>query len=649
MCGLAGFLDARHGLDPGLYEAVAAGMAERLAHRGPDGRGTWTDPAAGLGLGFRRLAILDRSAAGHQPMPSSCGRFVLAFNGEIYNHTALRRELGRGAAPWRGHGDSEVLLAAVARWGFVQALHRLDGMFAIALWDRHERRLWLARDRMGEKPLYYGKVGGTVLFASELKALSAHPVWSGLIDPAVIPLFLRYAYVPSPWSIFAGIRKLPAGHYLSIDSTGEIAAAQAYWSSWNEAAAAGARPFAGDIAAAADRLQALIDASVARRMTADVEVGAFLSGGVDSSVVVAAMQKARPGRVRTFAIGFPGSPGDESVHAEAVARHLGTTHTTLPVGARECLRVVPDLPLIYDEPFADSSQIPTALLCAMTRPHATVALSGDGGDELFNGYPRFASVASTWARTAHASPLRRRLACGLAMIGPAWGSFGHRLQKRAERHRHGTLEAFYASHMSRWRDHDRLTRPARLPRTLFDEPAPGAASVEQSLMLIDAATYLPDGLLVKVDRASMAVGLEVRAPFLDHELARFAWSLPPALAVAPGAKRVLLEGLYERVPRALVDRPKQGFAPPIGDWLNDGLRSWAEDLLSPVRLRRRGLVAADVVARRWQEHRSGRRDWGHALWSVLMLEAWLDHAAGAMAAPVEVRGPLPAAPAPVPG
>ena len=421
-----------------------------------------------------------------------------------------------------------------------------------------------------------------------------------------------------------------AGHHVGVSATGEIGEVEAYWPLRQVACGAAARPFPGSLKEAADRLEGLIDTAVASRLEADVPVGAFLSGGIDSSLIVAAMTRARSGPVRSFAIGFPGSAGDESRHAAAVARHLGTKHTTLEVGPEDCLAVVPRLPAIYDEPFADTSQVPTALLCTLTRPHAVVALSGDGGDELFGGYARFATVARLWAKAATEPAARRKLARrASALLGRCHGPVAHRLQKSAERSRHVSLGTFYASHMSRWRDHDGLIRDAARPRTLFDDPVPGAPSLEQSLMLIDTATYLPDDLLVKMDRASMAVGLEVRAPLLDHKIAEFAWSLPPALAVAPGPKAVLREVLYRRVPSALVDRPKQGFSPPVGEWLNQGLRAWADDLLSPARLARRGLLAPVPVARRWSEHRRGARDWTHALWAVLMLEAWFDHAAAA--------------------
>jgi asparagine synthase (glutamine-hydrolysing) len=620
MCGIAGFLDPGRRCDPARYAAIAEDMAAQLAHRGPDDRGAWSDADAGIALGFRRLAILDLSSAGHQPMLSADGDLVMIFNGEIYNHRSLRAEL---PGPWRGHSDSEVLLAAVARWGFAAALARIEGMFATAIWDRRRRLLHLARDRFGEKPLYWGWSGGVLLFGSELKALARHPSWTGALDRGALGLFLAQAYLPGPYSAYAGIAKLPPGGFVTIDATGAATPGR-YWSAVERAKAAAAAPFAGNLAAATERLEALIDRSVALRLEADVPVGVFLSGGIDSSTVVAAMQHARPGQVRSFAIAFPGARLDEAPYAAAVARHLGTAHTELRVSEADCLAVLPRLPELWDEPFADASEIPTAALCRVTRGEVTVALSGDGGDELFGGYPRYAVVAAAWRRVA---PHSRRRAAARRFVGALDGANGRlarRLRKLAERWTHDDAASLYRDHVSRWRPGDGLTPGLPRPASPFDVPLPeGPASLEQRFMLLDALTYLPDDLLVKVDRASMAVGLEARAPLLDHHIAEFAWSLPPALLFEGGGKRVLREVLYRRVPRALVDRPKQGFEPPIGDWLRGGLRDWADDLLSPARLARSGMVEPRVVAARWREHRSGRRSWAYPLWTVLMLEAWL--------------------------
>jgi len=633
MCGIAGFLDPGRRLDPRSYDAVAGAMADRLIHRGPDDRGVWCDTEAGIGLGFRRLAILDLSSAGHQPMLSRDGGLVMLFNGEIYNHAALRAAL---PGPWRGHSDSEVLLAAIQHWGFAAALERLEGMFAIALWDRRLRRLSLARDRFGEKPLYWGRVGGAVLFASELKALACHPSWTGALDPGALGLFLARAYVPAPYSAFAGIGKLPPGTSVAIDADGAAKAPKPYWSASERAASAAATPFAGDLAGAADRLEALIDDAVGLRMEADVPVGVFLSGGIDSSTVVAAMQRRRAG-VRSFSVAFPDPRYDESRHAAAVARHLGTLHTELSVSEADCLSVLPRLPEIYDEPFADASQIPTAALCRVTRGEVTVALSGDGGDELFGGYSRYAAAAARWRKRAGQSVLRAAAQPLATMLAGRQGRVARRLRKLVDAASHASPVSLYSDEMSRWRRSDRLTPGLALPPTLFDAPLPeGPPSLEQRFMLLDALTYLPDDLLVKIDRASMAVGLEARAPLLDHRIAEFAWSLPPALMLEGGAKRVLREALYRRVPRALVDRPKQGFEPPVGRWLRAGLRDWADDLLRPSRLAESGLLDPRVVSARWQEHRSGRRDATYPLWTVLMLQAWLA-ATAAKPSPVACR------------
>lgn len=625
MCGFAGFFDPRRA-GGGIDAAVAAAMAERLKHRGPDDGGLWSDDEAGFALGFRRLAILDLSRQGHQPMVSACGRYVIAFNGEIYNYRALRSELeAAGAGPWRGHSDTEVLLAAIGAYGFVPALARLNGMFAIALWDRDQRRLWLARDRFGEKPLYYGTAGGAFLFASELKALAAHPAWSGAIDAGAIGLYLRFAYIPAPYTAFRGISKLPAGHYLTVDADGVPGQPISYWSPAERATAAAAEPFVGDLGAAAEALQALFDDAVAIRMIADVPLGAFLSGGIDSSAVVASMQHRGSAPVRTFTIGFPGTRYDESPHAEAVARHLGTAHLTIPLAESAYQEVAVELPRIYDEPFADPSQIPTVLLSRLSRAHVTCALSGDGGDELFGGYPRYREAERRWQEVARApSWLRRGSRALVRALAGRRGALARRLRKRARRWSHERAELLYRDYLSRWHSGDGVSPLLDAYPSVFDAaPVAELSSLAQRFMVLDAASYLPDDLMVKVDRASMAAGLEARAPLLDHRLAEFAWSLPPALTVEGDGKRVLRKVLCRRVPRVLVERPKMGFEPPIGRLLREGLCDWADDLLSMDRLRRHDLVNAELVGRRWAEHRSGAREWTYPLWTVLMLEAWL--------------------------
>jgi asparagine synthase (glutamine-hydrolysing) len=636
MCGIAGFLDPRRSLPSAAHRAIVKAMADRLAHRGPDQAAEWSDPESGIALGFRRLAILDLSSAAAQPMTSACGRFVMVFNGEIYNFRALRMVLEQsGVSGWRGHGDGEVLLATIAQWGFAAALEQLNGMFALAVWDKKERRLYLARDRFGEKPLYFGTAGGVFLFGSELKALSRHPTWTGEIDRDALGLYLRHDYIPTPWSSYRGITKLLPGHWVSISDHGEVGRPMPYWSARERAEAAASRPFSGDFAEATAALSALVDEAVSMRLEADVPLGAFLSGGIDSSTVVAAMERARPGGTRSFTVGFPGTRFDEAPQAAAVAAHLGTHHETLTVGANDYREVVAALPDVYDEPFADASQIPTILLCRLTREHVTVSLSGDGGDEFFCGYTRYAAARQAWSKVAQLPRLLSGVAGSLASGLAGWETRPiRRLRKLAGNWRHTTPESLYRDRMTRWRNEEGLASDLEERPTAFDVAPPvGLPSLEQRFMWLDAATYLPDDLLVKMDRASMAVGLEVRAPLLDHRIAEFVWSLPAELAVGSGPKWLLRDVLARRLPRALFERPKQGFEAPIGDWLRDGLRDWADDLLAPSRLRQHGLVAPKVVTNRWSEHRSGKRSWTYPLWNVLMLEAWLEQHAAAANAP----------------
>lgn len=627
MCGIAGFLDPRRCQPPTTHRVIVKAMADQIAHRGPDDAAEWSDPDAGIALGFRRLSIIDSSFAAAQPMVSACGRFVMVFNGEIYNFRALRTALEQsGVGTWRGRGDGEVLLAAIAHSGFIATLEQLNGMFALAVWDKQARRLYLARDRFGEKPLYFGTVGGVFLFGSQLKALKRHPSWTGDIDWGALGLYLRHDYVPTPSSSYRGIAKLLPGHWLSVSEHGEIGTPAPYWCARERAEAAALRPFCGSYADAAEALDGLIEEAVAMRLEADVPLGAFLSGGVDSSTVVAAMQQALRGTTRSFTVGFPGTRYDEAPQAAAVAAHLGTRHETFAVGVNDCLDVIGALPDIYDEPFADASQIPTILLCRLAREHVTVSLSGDGGDELFYGYGRYAAASQAWSKVAQLPMPWRNMAKGLASGLAGWEIRPlRRLRKLAGNWRHSTPESLYRDRVTRWRYGEGLAANLEERPTAFEVAPPVALpSLEQRFMWLDAATYLPDDLLVKMDRASMAVGLEVRAPLLDHRIAEFAWSLPAALAVGNGPKFLLRNVLARRVPPALFERPKHGFEAPIGDWLRDGLRDWADDLLAPARLRRHGLVAPKIVASRWSEHRTGRRSWTYLLWNVLMLEAWLD-------------------------
>ncbi len=628
MCGFAGLLTAS-ALPADSLRQQAARMAATLVHRGPDDGGDWADSAGHVAFGFRRLSILDLSAAGHQPMLSRSGRYAMVFNGEIYNFRELRARLdGEGAQGWRGHSDSEVILEAVERWGWDATLAVLNGMFAIALWDARERVLRLARDRLGEKPLYYGWTKtGDFLFGSELKALLANPALARDIDRDALALYLHHACVPAPWSILSGVRKLPPGASLTLAADKaamrDAPRIAAYWSA-KERAEAGARvPFAGDEAAAEDALDRLIRDSVRLRLEADVPIGAFLSGGIDSSTIVAAMQAEAPGRVRSFAIGFRDPRFDEAPFAAAIARHLGTDHTELYVDEAQALALLPRLADIYDEPFADVSQIPTALLAELTRKHVTVGLSGDGGDELFGGYPRYPAAAARWDRLAGRSAALRGIARTIGACLPtdpprALSRFARRLEENAA----PDAAAYYRLYMSRWRAVRDLV-PGASSSAAWGAAGADLPTSAARFMLIDATGYLPDDLLVKVDRATMAFSLEARAPLLDHRIAEFAWSLPLDLKIRGQTGKWLLRQVLARyVPRDLWERPKQGFEPPIGQWLRGSLRDWAEHLLDERRLREDGLIAAEPVRRRWHEHLSGKRDWRFELWSVLMFQAW---------------------------
>jgi asparagine synthase (glutamine-hydrolysing) len=647
MCGFAGFQGGA--LSRGA-EIVLQAMGNALVHRGPDDGGTWWDGVAGIGLAHRRLSILDLSPAGHQPMASPCGRFVVAYNGEIYNHADLRVELQAAGAgfDWRGHSDTETLLAALRYWGVEGALQRLNGMFAFALWDAAERTLFLARDRMGEKPLYYGRSGETFLFGSELKALAKHPAWRGEIDCDALALFMRHNYVPAPWSIYRGIYKLPPAHYLAVRDGGRtVGAPQCYWN-LPAVAERGVRGGTDAPEGLADELDTLLRDAVARRMMADVPLGAFLSGGYDSTTVVALMQAQSARPVRTFTIGFHEAGYDEAQHAKAVAGHLGTDHTELYVTPAEALAVIPKLPAIYDEPFADSSQIPTFLVSQLARRHVTVALSGDGGDELFCGYNRYVLGQRIWQKLRLLPvPVRRAVAALLRMSqGRALDALQRRalparlrlpnlvdrLPKLAEVLEHRDGADFYRSLVSHWKQPDRLVLGAREPQTILSDPEslPELPGLRERMMLLDMLTYLPDDILTKVDRASMAVSLEARVPLLDHRLVEFAWRVPTDLKYRGGqGKWLLRQVLYRYVPRSLMERPKMGFGVPIDDWLRGPLRDWGEALLDEKRLREEGFFDPAPIRRLWSAHQAGTRRWHYYLWDVLMFQAWREQAAAA--------------------
>ncbi len=643
MCGLTGFWASE--TRDGDLTVVAAAMADRIRHRGPDDGGVWVDADSGIAIAHRRLSILDLSPAGAQPMQSASGRWVLAYNGEVYNHLELRERLqGERAAPeWRGHSDTETLLAAIEAWGVEETLKRSVGMFALALWDRSERVLWLARDRIGEKPMYYGWQDDTFLFGSELKALRAHPVFNAAVDRGALALLMRHNYVPAPYSIYAGIHKLPPGTWLRLAAGQRESAPVPYWSLAEVAERGMANPFNGSEADALDELERILGDAVRGQMVADVPLGALLSGGIDSTAITALMQANSTRPVRTFTIGFAERQYDEANHARAVAAHLGTEHTELRLGPSEALALVPQLPTMYDEPFADSSQLPTHLVMKLARQHVTVAVSGDAGDELFGGYNRYFLGPKTWrAISWMPPPVRRVLGAGLTafpahavnnLMGPlaarsgvaALGDKAHKLGPRLRDVR--SLDDLYASLVSEWPLADGMVVGCRMPPNLLDERWrwPALADPVARMMAMDGLTYLPDDILVKVDRAAMGVSLETRIPFLDHRVIEFAARLPLALNFEGGqGKRVLRALLTRYVPRELFERPKMGFGVPIQDWLRGELRGWAEELLSERRLHEGGYFAPGPIRAKWREHLEGKRQWHYQLWPVLMFQAWLE-------------------------
>lgn len=652
MCGLSGFMGAFPFQDKGKQQVLLKRMTDTLGHRGPDDAGYWCDGERGIALGHRRLAIVDLSPAGHQPMQSPSDRYMMVFNGEIYNHAQMRRELESNAlAPaWRGRSDTETLLAGFDAWGIRKTVERAVGMFAFAVWDRQTGILILGRDRIGEKPLYYGWQGrgsdAVFLFGSELKALRTHPMFEHAIDRDALCLQIRHSYIPAPYSIYRGIAKLLPGCLLSVSASSREPMLTTYWSGAQQCAAGVARPFAGSERQAVDALDILLKEAVQAQMMADVPLGAFLSGGIDSSTIAALMQahSARP--VKTFSIGFHEEGFNEAEHAKAVARHLGTDHTELYVHAAQAQAVIPSLQSVYDEPFSDSSQMPTILVSRLARQHVTVSLSGDAGDELFCGYNRYQLAARLW-KTVNAVPqlLRRLAAGGISQVSvESWNRLargvapclprsmrfantGDKLHKGANVMSSATLDELYLGLTSHADDPASIVIGGVEPPTLLkgDVPElPGLDGIER-MMGLDLLTYLPDDILAKVDRAAMSVGLETRVPFLDHRVVEFAWQLPQSMKLRDGVtKWVLRQVLYKYVPEALVERPKMGFGVPIGAWMRGPLREWAETLLAESRLRNEGYFDPMPLRHKWQEHLSGRRNWAYHLWDVLMFQSWLE-------------------------
>jgi asparagine synthase (glutamine-hydrolysing) len=657
MCGIAGFVGGR--FDHGGQGARAAlgRMTGAIAYRGPDSAGAWLEPDCKVALGHRRLAIIDLSPAGEQPMTSPSGRYVTVYNGEIYNHLELRERL---SGPWRGHSDTETLLAAIEAWGVEEALKQCAGMFALALWDRQEKALILARDRLGEKPLYYGWQGqgaeGAFLFGSELKALACHPAFRREIDRHALALFTRFNYVPAPHSIYSGIAKLPPGTFLTLRAGQKAPAITPYWSAAEVAAEGAAAPLDVGPEEATDGLERVLSKAVSQQMMSDVPLGAFLSGGVDSSTIVALMQAESSRPVKSFSIGFEDPAYNEAEHAGAVARHLGTDHEEFYVRAEDALAVIPSLPSIYDEPFADASQVPTLLVSRLARRKVTVALSGDGGDELFAGYNRYGLAARNWGRISKLPrPLRSALARGLAALSPEqWNKVagivspvlpaslrlslpGEKVHKAARGLASGSADELYRGLVSSWREPAEIVIGGSEPETL------GAATLDrlgglgtcERMMALDMLTYLPDDILAKVDRAAMSVSLETRVPLLDHRVVEYAWRLPLDLKLRGGeSKWVLRQLLYRHVPRALIERPKMGFGIPIDGWLRGPLRDWAEELISERRLSGEGYFRPEPIRAAWDAHQSRRSNMQYQLWAILMFQSWLE----GQSAPEEAEG-----------
>lgn len=656
MCGFTGFLDFRKRLGPDELRSTARDMALRIRHRGPDDSGEWVDAEAGIAFGFRRLSIIDTSAAGHQPMLSPSGRYVLMFNGEFYNFAEVRKELPSGIS-FRGHSDTEVILAGIETWGLEATVSKMIGMFAFALWDRELQLLHLVRDRIGVKPLYYGKIGSTFFFGSELKAFTAHPAFAAEIDRTAVALLLRYGYIPTPHTIYSGISKLTPGAILSVAS-GKEPIETRYWSGADVALAGLRSPFTGTAAEAEQELDGLLRSAVGYRMVSDVPIGVFLSGGIDSSTVVAFMQAQSAQPVKSFSIGFHEQTYDEAKYAKAVARHLGTDHTELYVTPEEALAVIPKLPAIYDEPFADPSQIPTYLVSALARRRVTVSLSGDGGDELFGGYNRYFLGRSVWDAIGWI-PTAIRAAGGrtIGAIRPGtWDRIfgvlpqrvrpsapGDKIGKAAEVIGLASPDDIYRRLVSQWPASEQIVRGVGAGDSAHwdDERVQSVEDFTHRMMLLDLLTYLPDDIMVKVDRASMAVSLEAREPLLDHRLVAFAWRLPLHMKVRNGKGKWLLRRVLSRyVPADLMERPKMGFGLPIDQWLRGPLRDWADDLLDESRLRSEGILDPEPIRRKWLEHRNGTRNWHYRLWTVLMFQLWLrEHAGAAVEAPVRTALP----------
>lgn len=651
MCGLTGFIVPNNHYNADELGRTIKKMTDRLHHRGPDDSGIWNDVKNGIALGHRRLSIVDLSAHGHQPMSSACGRYVIAFNGEIYNYKNLKQELDslNNKYNWRGHSDTEVLLAAISLWGLEKSVKELNGMFAFALWDKKTQVLSLARDRIGEKPLYYGWQKNTFLFGSELKALKAFPDWQAEIDRNALALYMRHNYIPAPYSIYQNIYKLTAGSILSlplanIHKKNEAFTIKPYWSAKDVVEENINTPFLGSDKQAIIELDFLLTDAVKLRMEADVPLGTFLSGGFDSSLVTALMQKQSKSPIKTFSIGFHEAAYNEAQHAKKIANHLGTEHTELYVSPQQAVDVIPDLPFLYDEPFADSSQIPTFLVAQLAKQHVTVSLSGDGGDELFCGYSRYFLAKDLWKKI-NIFPLKIRYfisTCIQSVPIQYWNylfktfSFlfkkfpinsTDKLLKLTEILVAQDPEELYKGFVSHWK------QPSLVVKNGIEYPSAltnkqnwiETTDFTERMMHLDLISYLPDDILTKVDRATMGVGLESRIPLLDHRIVEFAWQLPHSMKNRNGQSKWLLrQVLYQYLPKEMMERPKMGFGVPINEWLKTSLRDWAEDLLDEKKLEEQGFFYPQPILEKWQEHLSGKRNWSYHLWDVLMFQAWLE-------------------------
>lgn len=645
MCGFSGFIGPTFGGD--WATSILHNMGDKIYHRGPDGEGTWLDANNGLAIVHRRLSIQDLSVNGHQPMVSLGGRYIIAYNGEIYNFRTLHKELVKRGVDFRGHSDTETLLAAIEMWGIREALQKCVGMFALVLWDKKQRKLFLARDRMGEKPLYYGWQGNSFLFGSELKALKQHPDFRNDINRDALCLQLRHSTVPAPYSIYQDIFKLLPGTILELEPNSKKLSISEYWNLKMVAEQGVAESFNNDAAHALSVLDSTLSRAVSDQMISDVPLGAFLSGGIDSSMIVALMQAQSSTPVKTFTIGFHEYGYDEAHHARAVAKHLGTDHTELYINSNDLLNVIPNLSSIYDEPFSDSSQIPTYLVSSLAKQHVTVSLSGDGGDELFAGYNRHFLGKSVWNKISILpAPIRKLISSFLMRVpSKAWNGIYQvldkilpnryqinlpeaKIRKLAEVLSVNSPEAMYLNLVSHWKSPENIVLNSNEPLTLISDDKNRARfdDFENNMLFLDMATYLPDDILTKVDRAAMSVSLETRVPFLDHRVVELAWRIPLDLKIKNGQGKYLLRQLlYKYVPKDLMERPKMGFGVPIDSWLRGPLREWGESLLEPSRLRQEGYFNSDAIRKKWTEHISGKCNWQFQLWDVLMFQAWLEN------------------------